>query len=185
MKGKNLAAGMVPLVLLAGCAGGASGGSATSSSASAIASPSLDEQALIAEGTEAIRAFRQTIFDIYADPVPDLDSLNSVMAPGKRQIRTLDALRKDLAKGWTANPGTVEVRWVKPVSVQADSMRLYACVDPNGIRVSQLDEKGRARYRSGSFWSSAALDYALVRQVPGWVVKDTLGHVDPSKVTPC
>ncbi len=184
MRVRDLAAVLVPLVLLAGCAQG--GGSATTTSPAVSASPSLDKKALIAEGTEAIRALRQTIFDIYADPVPNINDLKRVMAPGQRRTETLDGLRGDLAAGWTANVGTVKVKWAKPVSVKATKMRLFACVDPNGIRVTlNEDDKARVRYRSGSVWSSAALDYTLVKQGVGWLVKDTQGHSDPQRATPC
>lgn len=178
MRVRNLAAVVVPLVLVAGCAGGGSGGSATTSPPAVSASPSLDKKALIAEGTEAIRAFRQTVFDIYADPVPDVNALKRVMAPGESLTENLKGIRKSLAQGWTSNSGEIKITWVKPVSLKPEMMTLYACVDPNGMKLTRKARDGKVYRFVGGVWGKTALEYVLVPMSGQWVVlsSDTRNH---------
>lgn len=183
MRVRDLAAVLVPLVLLAGCAQG--GGSATTTSPAVSASPSLDKKALIAEGTEAIRAFRQTIFDIYAAPVPSVEDLERVMAPGESREENLKAIQRTLDKGWTTNAGEVTIAWVKPLSVQDDRMSLYACVDPNGIKLTHTAKSGKVYRYSGGVWSRTALEYTLVPLNGQWLVQDADTRNDAKKAPAC
>lgn len=182
---------LVVVLLVAGCAGGSDGrdevvpqlsvspvpaASPAGSAASPAGSGSARDQQ-IAAGAEAIRAYRQMIFDIYADPNPNVQDMRKVATGGKLK-RDLQGVRRGLADGWRDTSGTVSIKWVKPVSVGRREMRLFACVDPNDIQVRRGNDPAKPARRE-------AADYVLVRQQDNWLVSGIFTHVGAKGAKSC
>jgi hypothetical protein len=190
-RSRSAAAAFLGLLALAGCTqeGPAGGGTtpvlsltptdnppgAGSASVSASAAMSARD-AKIAAGTEAIRAYRQMIFDIYADPTPNPQDMSKV-ATGDLLASNTKRIETQLAAGWKNTEGKFSVKWVKPVAVGKTEVRLYACVDPGGVRTG----KGRPT----TLAEAEALDYVVQASEGHWLVSGTYTHGGGRSVKKC
>lgn len=174
LRWSGVQAGMAALLLgLAGCAGQPTPAAtpelslpAPSATPSAgTASPTKDEQ--VAAGSEAIRAYRQMIFDLFADHSRSVTEMKKV-ATGKLLQDDMQRILSDREDGWVNTQGAVALRWVKPVSLRSKEMRLYACVDPGGILTGRSEPSQSAR--------AEAVDYVLTKPSSDWVVEGIYTH---------
>lgn len=180
MKTRTLLAGVAAAALLTGCSNAPQAQPSPSASSTPSPSPTktltAKEQA-IAKGQEAIRAYHQTIVDIYASPDPRIDDMHDV-AYGIALENAMKGLLKGLTAGWTTTEGTVKVAWVKPVSLGKKKMVLYACVDRTAIKGGYEGEKKKA-------YDRFAGDYDIEKIEDRWLVTRTVTHGNAKQVTPC
>lgn len=180
MKTRTLLAGVATAALLTGCSNTPQ--TQPSPSASTTPSPSptktlTAKEKTIAKGKEAIRAYAQTVLDIYASPEPRIDDMHDV-AWGQALATAMQQLQQGLAAGWSATEGTVKVKWAKPVTVGKKKMVLYACVDRSDI-------KGGYAHQKKTPYDSVAGDYRLDQIESRWLVSGMFVHGDATKPTPC
>jgi len=197
----HLVAALAVGLLLAGCTSNpdpltsptttASG----SASASASASPSptstlsADKQQAVDEATAVVLAREQMFYDLQADPEPNLNDINNVVADPQldRDLLSLQEAARLVAEGKTVveSTGPVTIASVDPVKVDLKgdppTVTLEVCLDRTTTRVTYEGkpvEGGRELAR-----------YLVVKTTylpdPGWAVSQVLppkGHDQPQ---PC
>ena len=196
-----LAAAIAVGLLLAGCSSdpdpvaSPTPTASASSSASASASPSptstlsADKQQAIDEAAAVVLAYEQMFFDLQADPDPDLNDINNVVADPQldHDLLSLQEAARLVAEGKKVveSTGPVTIASVDPVKVdlQGDppTVTLEVCVDKTATRSTYEGkpvEAGRelARYR---------VVKTTYLPDPGWAVSQVLppkGHDQPQ---PC
>jgi hypothetical protein len=166
-----------------------------SSSASASASPSptstlsADKQQAVDEAAAVVLAREQMFYDLQADPEPNLNDINNVVADPQldRDLLSLQEAARLVAEGKTVveSTGPVTIASVEPVKVDLEgdppTVTLEVCLDRTTTRVTyegQPVEGGRELAR-----------YLVVKTTylpdPGWAVSQVLppkGHDQPQ---PC
>lgn len=167
----------------------------TTASASASASPSptstlpADKQQAIDEAAAVVLAREQMFYDLQADPEPNLNDINNVVADPQldRDLLSLQEAARLVAEGTTVveSTGPVTIASVEPVKVDLKgdppTVTLEVCLDRTTTRVTYEGkpvESGRELAR-----------YLVVKTTylpdPGWAVSQVLppkGHDQPQ---PC
>lgn len=180
MRTRTILAGVATAALLAGCSNTPQAQPSASASTSPSPSPThtlTAKEKAVAKGKEAIRAYAQTVVDIYASPEPRIDDMHDV-AYGAALATAMQQLQQGLAAGWSATEGTVKVKWAKPVTLGKKKMVLYACVDRSDIKGGYAGEEKKA-------YDSVAGDYRLEQIEARWLVTGMFVHGDATKPTPC
>jgi hypothetical protein len=194
-----LAAALAVGLLLAGCSSDpdpvTSPTPTASPSASASASPSptstlpAAQQQAIDEATAVVLARAQMFFDLQADPDPNLNDINNLVADPQldRDLLSLQEAARLVAEGKKVvqSTGPVTIASVEPVKVDLEgdppTVTLEVCVDKTATRSTfegKPLEAGRelARYR---------VVKTTYLPDPGWAVSQVLppeGHDQPQ---PC
>ena len=157
-----LAAAIAVGLLLAGCSSdpdpvtSPTPTASASSSASASASPSptstlsADKQQAVDEAAAVVLAREQMFFDLQADPEPNLNDINNVVADPQldRDLLSLQEAARLVAEGKKVveSTGPVTIASVDPVKVDLEgdppTVTLEVCVDRTTTRV---DVRGQAR----------------------------------------
>jgi hypothetical protein len=196
-----LAAAIAVGLLLAGCSSDPdpvttpTPTDSATASASASASPSptstlpADKQQAIDEAAAVVLAREQMFYDLQADPEPNLNDINNVVADPQldRDLLSLQEAARLVAEGTTVveSTGPVTIASVEPVKVDLKgdppTVTLEVCLDRTTTRVTYEGkpvESGRELAR-----------YLVVKTTylpdPGWAVSQVLppkGHDQPQ---PC
>ena len=180
MRTRTILAVIATAALLAGCSNTPQAQPSASASTAPSPSPShtlTAKEKAVAKGKEAIRAYQQTIVDIYASPEPRIDDMHDV-AYGIALANAMKGLQKGLTAGWTTTAGTVKVAWVKPVTLGKKKMVIYACVDRTDIKGGYAGEEKKA-------YDRFAGDYHIEKIEDRWLVTRTVTHGNAKQVKAC